>query len=45
MNTVSDIEETQNDASGLPANYAPLALEKEIREFWQKLKSAKNWSF
>jgi len=36
MNAVSDIEETENDSSSLPANYAPLALEKEIREFWQK---------
>jgi isoleucyl-tRNA synthetase len=36
MNAVSDIEETETDSSSLPANYAPLALEKEIREFWQK---------
>jgi len=36
MNAVTDVEETENDSSSLPTNYAPLALEKEIREFWQK---------
>ena len=36
MNAVTDIEETQTDSSSLPTNYAPLALEKEIREFWHK---------
>ena len=28
-------EEAETYQTGLPANYAPLTLEKEIREFWQ----------
>ncbi len=31
---MTDTEET--DSTGLPTNYAPLALEKEMREFWIK---------
>ncbi len=31
---MSDTEET--GSTGLPANYSPLALEKEIRDFWAK---------
>jgi isoleucyl-tRNA synthetase len=36
MKNVTDTEETETDSTGLPANYSPLALEKEIREFWVK---------
>ncbi|MGA2682694.1 MAG: isoleucine--tRNA ligase [Candidatus Bathyarchaeia archaeon] len=31
---MTEIEETETDSTSLPANYSPLALEKEIREFW-----------
>jgi len=33
---MTDNEETETDSASLPANYTPLALEKEIREFWHE---------
>ena len=36
INAMTEAEETETDSTSLPANYAPLALEKGIREFWVK---------